>query len=244
MYSEHSIMAPMPPTHTGYWLKLGDAAHALGVSEITLRRKVKCGKIPHDFRSGKYFVFLYKDETTGRFLEPAQLEEEAAGPITIVGASGSRAGIKHVGSPVAYSTASLSTLALGSAAAMPSVSFRDARSGHTPPTEPSAREGNTHGTGAIDVALERERRAWKERIEALEAGAARDAATLSALRRQVEDQQTLIAFLEETIQRVASLPARTQPVSSQARPPARAMPANGPSQAVPTTSLGNTRKRP
>ncbi len=51
------------------WMKLGEAAFALGVSEITLRRKVKGGKISHELRDGKYYVMLQKDPETGKYLE-------------------------------------------------------------------------------------------------------------------------------------------------------------------------------
>jgi hypothetical protein len=50
-------------------MKLGEAAFALGISEITLRRKVKTGRISHEFRDGKYFVLLKKDPETGRYLD-------------------------------------------------------------------------------------------------------------------------------------------------------------------------------
>jgi hypothetical protein len=53
------------------WMKLGEAAFALGVSEITLRRKVKGGRISHELRDGKYYVLLQKDPETGKFLEGA-----------------------------------------------------------------------------------------------------------------------------------------------------------------------------
>jgi hypothetical protein len=51
------------------WMKLGEAAFALGVSEITLRRKVKLGKIPYEFRDGKYFIRLKKDEESGKYVD-------------------------------------------------------------------------------------------------------------------------------------------------------------------------------
>lgn len=54
---------------TTEWMKLGEAAFALGVSEITLRRKVRGGKLPHELRDGKYFVLLQKDAETGKYLE-------------------------------------------------------------------------------------------------------------------------------------------------------------------------------
>jgi hypothetical protein len=51
-------------------MKLGEAAFALGVSEITLRRKVKGGRLPFELRDGKYFVMLYRDAASGKYQEP------------------------------------------------------------------------------------------------------------------------------------------------------------------------------
>ncbi len=42
----------------GNWVKLHDAAELLAVSEITLRRKIKSGKLISELRDGKYYVFL------------------------------------------------------------------------------------------------------------------------------------------------------------------------------------------
>ena len=64
----------------GQWLKLLDAAQVLGVSEITLRRKIKTGKIAHDFRDGKYFIYLLKDERSGHYFEPNQVNYVKATP--------------------------------------------------------------------------------------------------------------------------------------------------------------------
>jgi hypothetical protein len=49
------------------WYKLGDAAYLLGISEITLRRKLKTNQILHQFRNGKYLVQLAKDTFTGQW---------------------------------------------------------------------------------------------------------------------------------------------------------------------------------
>ena len=46
----------------GHWIKLNDAAQMLQVSEITLRRKLKSGKIKSEIRDGKYFVFIKDTE--------------------------------------------------------------------------------------------------------------------------------------------------------------------------------------
>ncbi len=47
---------------TGQWIKLNDAAQILQVSEITLRRKLKSGKIKSEIRDGKYYVFIKDTE--------------------------------------------------------------------------------------------------------------------------------------------------------------------------------------
>ncbi|KAB8030785.1 helix-turn-helix domain-containing protein [Fluviispira multicolorata] len=46
---------------SGHWLKLNEAAQLLQTSEITLRRKVKSGKIKSEFRDGKYYIFIKDD---------------------------------------------------------------------------------------------------------------------------------------------------------------------------------------
>lgn len=40
------------------WLSIRDAAIALGVSELTVRRRIKDGRIAHRLTNGKYFVSL------------------------------------------------------------------------------------------------------------------------------------------------------------------------------------------
>lgn len=45
-------------SESGHWIKLSDAAQMLQVSEITLRRRVKSGKVKSEIRDGKYYVFI------------------------------------------------------------------------------------------------------------------------------------------------------------------------------------------
>lgn len=42
----------------GDWLSIREAAITLGVSELTVRRRIKDGRMPHRLSSGKYFVSL------------------------------------------------------------------------------------------------------------------------------------------------------------------------------------------
>lgn len=49
-------------TDDGNWFKLHDAAELLSISEITLRRKIKSGKIVSELKNGKYYVFLNESE--------------------------------------------------------------------------------------------------------------------------------------------------------------------------------------
>lgn len=57
-------------------MKLGEAAQALGVSEITLRRRVRSGRLPYDFRAGKYFVFVPQALDRNVFLSGPGIDEE------------------------------------------------------------------------------------------------------------------------------------------------------------------------
>ncbi|MBX9704436.1 MAG: helix-turn-helix domain-containing protein [Silvanigrellaceae bacterium] len=47
----------------GRWMKLSEAASLLQISEVTLRRKIKTGKIPSNIREGRYYVFLNENES-------------------------------------------------------------------------------------------------------------------------------------------------------------------------------------
>jgi hypothetical protein len=53
---------PKVVNEPGHWIKLNDAAQILQVSEITLRRKLKSGKIKSETRDGKYYVFIKESE--------------------------------------------------------------------------------------------------------------------------------------------------------------------------------------
>lgn len=53
----------------GNWVKLNEAAQILSVSEITLRRKIKNGKIKHQIKDGKYFVYLDQNNNQSKINE-------------------------------------------------------------------------------------------------------------------------------------------------------------------------------
>lgn len=59
----------------GNWFKLHDAAELLSVSEITLRRKIKTGKIKSELREGKYFVFLSEKQYKEKKQEIHEIEK-------------------------------------------------------------------------------------------------------------------------------------------------------------------------
>lgn len=50
------------------WLTLRDAAHKLGVSDLTIRRRIKDGRLAHRLAQGKYYVHL-ELEPPGREVE-------------------------------------------------------------------------------------------------------------------------------------------------------------------------------
>jgi hypothetical protein len=57
------------------WFKLVDAAQILGVSEITLRRRLKSNQIPHQLRFGKYLILLERSQSTGQWNLPEHVQQ-------------------------------------------------------------------------------------------------------------------------------------------------------------------------
>jgi excisionase family DNA binding protein len=52
------------------WLSIRDAAQAMGVSDLTVRRRIKDGRIEHRLRDGKYYVRV--STTAGTNLSPVE----------------------------------------------------------------------------------------------------------------------------------------------------------------------------
>lgn len=46
----------------GHYVTLKDASQIFQVSEITLRRRIKSGKVKYEIRNGKYYIFVTKKE--------------------------------------------------------------------------------------------------------------------------------------------------------------------------------------
>lgn len=152
----------------GQWLKLHEAAYALGVSEITLRRKIKSGRIAHELRDGKYYVFVD-----------------------------------------------------------PALSFGD-----TPPNLPTSPKTTTMPQRSIAIASESKMQAnkvsdghWARRVSELETQLRLKDEMIVQLKREFEDQQTLISFLEERLQdaqtstKITPVPATTKVASAASEAP-------------------------
>ena len=122
----------------GRWFKLSDAAQALGVSEITVRRKAKGGQLKAILRNGKYMVFLEEDQELGIFL--------GAGDQTITASPALGKGVERR-------------------------------------TYPTTAQGTTPAPALPNLAAQEE--------------------LIQSLKRTVEDQQTLIASLENSIERLS-----------------------------------------
>lgn len=147
--------------NTGGWLKLCDAARALGVSEITLRRRVKGGIVPHDFRDGKYYVHLQRD-ASGRL----RLDEGSSGYPT-----------PDTCGMMGRSETPTSTLPRFSS--------------HT--ASPGLRHAGVPSAASLAASTES---AVLELMRIVK----NQERTLQALQRELEDQQTFIALLEENVQ--------------------------------------------
>lgn len=60
--------------HQGAWLTIREAALQLGTSELTIRRRIKDGRLQHRLEQGKYFVLVADREVP----EPPKVDEPAA----------------------------------------------------------------------------------------------------------------------------------------------------------------------
>lgn len=62
--------------HSEAWLSIREAALTLGTSELTIRRRIKDGRLKHKFENGKYFVSL-NGPPTARVSEEQAVAEPA-----------------------------------------------------------------------------------------------------------------------------------------------------------------------
>lgn len=145
----------------GQWLKLVDAAFALGVSEITLRRKIKSGRIPFEFKDGKYFVYVGENPSAPEAITRAPVSNQAPRSPTLTRVTKTSDATRF------HDTSSFAPR-------------------HLQPTPV---------TSSSDSA----RFMYEERISTLEGLLQERDDYIRTLQRQFEDQQTLIAFLEDQI---------------------------------------------
>ncbi len=85
----------------GRWFKLAEAAQALGVSEITVRRKAKSGQLKAIMRNGRYMVFLEESEELGMFtasLDALVTPQGTLNTLPMLGSKGAAA-LKKEGTP-------------------------------------------------------------------------------------------------------------------------------------------------
>lgn len=162
------------------WLKLGEAAFALGVSEITLRRKIKAGRIPFELREGKYFVLV---DGSAEFAETAVPEPQPTRMPTPQRMTPPRT------NPAPQATTTPTLTRPRTAPVAPQM----VRATQQPMQSPSEHFSHSLMSATIDHAR------LQARIDELEMLASQQEETIIELRRQFEDQQTLIAFLEERI---------------------------------------------
>lgn len=167
------------------WLKLGEAAFALGVSEITLRRKIKAGRIPFELRDGKYFVLV---DGSAEPVENTIAEVQA--PRT---QSPQRATPQRTNTlPQTTTTPTLTR------PRTPSVAPQMVRQTSQPSRQANViNSAEPFSHSLMSATIDHAR--LQARIDELEMLASEQEETIIELRRQFEDQQTLIAFLEERI---------------------------------------------
>jgi|GEM_PF-6528277 len=56
-------------SHSPQWLSIVEYARAFGVSDMTVRRKIKTGKLNHEMRGNKYYIRV--DQPTNNVVAPA-----------------------------------------------------------------------------------------------------------------------------------------------------------------------------
>jgi hypothetical protein len=157
----------------GRWLKLSDAARALEVSEITLRRRIKSDAIPCEFRNGKYYVFVSPDSFLPE--EPPSRRTMNNSPNNLTN----------------------------------SLPSRNDRMRHfeRPYERPSQRQNESSNERHFEKFNERPNeksqmdRALADRVDPKMTRLEHE---VRDLRRMLEDQQTLIAMLEEAIETLSS----------------------------------------
>jgi hypothetical protein len=52
------------------WLSIVEYARAFGISDMTIRRRIRTGRIPAELRDGKYYIMVQLDKRTGQPIKP------------------------------------------------------------------------------------------------------------------------------------------------------------------------------
>ncbi len=180
---------------TGSWLKLGEAARAFGVSEITLRRRVKSGKLPYDFRAGKYFVFVPDDVSQGPQLNSID-SEELAKPVFSESSLDSSGDRLQTAADILrpYAQAEVDALANSSSKL----------------SQPEPRETSEEGR-RVKPGLTLKGPSTDQVVSILKTELAVKEKEITELRRQLADQKTLIDVLEAAYQEVQAGGGRQNP---------------------------------
>lgn len=213
----------------GAWMKLGEAAQALGVSEITLRRRVRSGRLPYDFRAGKYFVFVPHALDRNVFLDGPGADEERepsglAVPVRPAGSAetlGEAKASPHVrqAQPPRPGSSPDST---ERAAAAANILRPYARATENKPELRVSGPTEDQVISILKIELkekEREIAVLRNKVTQLEAHLAQLNAQFAPLQKQIADQSTLLVALEaaynEAESDLAELRGRKQSVSLQ-----------------------------
>ena len=167
------------------WMKLTDAARFLDVSEITLRRRIKAGQIPCEFKNGKYFVYVSEDERD--LPDPRDPFEAPLSRPTHPKPSN-----RMIPSPsTQWDSDDLGESNFDSRSRAP-------RPAHRPrPTTPSQPSASPRASGQPTAPPYQNslQRAHAQHLAQRDWGL-----EIQELRRMIEDQQSLIALLEETVE--------------------------------------------
>lgn len=195
------------------WLSISEYARTFGVSDMTVRRRVKTGRLHAVLKEGKYFIPVQMGDARQQAASAPQVATSSASPIQPKRSGGEMQVIK--GHPQAHKTFMPQVMREPDPIAQPQVRADYLAVEDQDSVIPQSLRRPLHGTetSLVDTRAliafceatmrkvsEGERRTvekFKSKLEALEATLVSKDMEIKSLRQQVEDLQLLVKILEK-----------------------------------------------